>query len=80
MRALAIACFYAFGTALGGIAAPLVFGELIGTGSRWSIFYGYLAAAALMLVASGVAARLGVDAEGKSLEEISAPLSASEAG
>ena len=80
MRALAIACFYAFGTALGGIAAPLVFGALIGTGSRWSIFYGYLAAAMLMLCASGVAAWLGVDAEGKSLEDVSAPLSASEAG
>ena len=79
MRALAIACFYAIGTAVGGIAAPLVFGALIGTGSRWSIFGGYLVAALLMLVAAGVAARFGVDAEGRSLEDVSAPLSAAEA-
>ena len=79
MRALAIACFYAIGTAVGGIAAPLVFGALIGAGSRWSIFGGYLAAALLMLAAAGVAARFGVDAEGRSLEDVSAPLSALEA-
>ena len=79
MRALAIACFYAIGTAVGGIAAPLVFGALIGTGSRWSIFGGYLVAALLMLAAAGVAARFGVDAEGRSLEDVSAPLSAAEA-
>ena len=34
MRALAIAVFYAFGTALGGVAGPWLFGVLIGTGER----------------------------------------------
>ena len=34
MRAIAIAVFYAIGTGLGGIAAPIVFGMLIETGSR----------------------------------------------
>ncbi len=76
MRALAIAVFYALGTGAGGIVAPWIFGDLIGTGSRQYIFYGYLAAAALMLVAAGVAAKFGVDAERKSLESIAAPLSA----
>jgi MFS family permease len=76
MRAIGIAIFYALGTAIGGIAAPVVFGALIGTGSRWSIFGGYLIAAALMLAAAGVGAKFGVDAEGKSLEDIAAPLSA----
>lgn len=75
MRAMAIAIFYALGTAAGGILAPWFFGSLIGTGSRWSIFGGYLCAAFLMLFAACIAAWLGVDAENKSLEEISAPLS-----
>jgi MFS family permease len=76
MRAIAIAIFYALGTAIGGIAAPAVFGALIGTGSRWTIFGGYAFAAALMLFAAAMAARYGVDAEGKGLEDIAAPLSA----
>jgi MFS family permease len=76
MRAIAIAIFYALGTAIGGIAAPFVFGALIGTGSRWSIFGGYAFAAALMLLAAATAAKFGIDAEGKSLESIAAPLSA----
>jgi MFS family permease len=76
MRALAIAVFYALGTAAGGIIGPAVFGHLIGTGSRWSIFDGYLAAAALMVFAAWVAATYGIDAESKSLEDISKPLSA----
>ncbi len=74
MRAMAIAIFYALGTAAGGIFAPWFFGHLIGTGSRFLIFYGYLCASVLMFIASGVAAWLGIDAEGKSLEDISAPL------
>ncbi len=75
MRALAIAIFYALGTGMGGIAAPWVFSRLIGTASRWYIFEGYLFAAALMLGAAIVAARLGVDAENKPLEDIAGPLS-----
>jgi len=78
MRALAIAVFYALGTAAGGIMGPLVFGALIGTGSRWSLFGGYFAAAALMALAAVVAGVFGVDSEQRSLEEIAAPLSAVE--
>lgn len=75
VRALAIAVFYAIGTGLGGVAAPYLFGVLIGAGEPWPIFWAYLGAAALM-VAAGVAALLyGVDAEGKSLEDVAAPLS-----
>jgi len=76
MRALAIAVFYALGTAFGGISAPLVFGILIGTGSRWYLCVGYLGAAVLMLIAAGVAAVFGIDSEQRSLEDIAAPLSA----
>lgn len=73
-RGMAIAFFFAIGTGVGGVAAPWLFGTLIGTGSRMAIFLGYLGAAALMLVAAGVEYWLGVDAEGKSLEEIAPPI------
>jgi MFS family permease len=73
-RALAIALFYALGTLIGGVAAPLIFGKLIQV-SVTAIAYGYAGAAALMLIAAAVEAWLGIDAEGKSLEEIAEPLS-----
>jgi MFS family permease len=74
-RALAIAFFFSIGTAAGGIVAPWLFGTLIGTGSVWSLFYGYLAAAALMLAAAIIELIFGVAAERKSLEHIAEPLS-----
>jgi MFS family permease len=74
-RALAIATFYALGTAIGGAAAPTLFGYLIGTGSQWALAGGYMFAAALMLVAAFAEVKLGVDAEGRSLEDIAGPLS-----
>jgi len=76
IRALAIALFYAIGTGAGGVAAPALFGALIGTGDRSNVFIGYVLGAVLMLGAAGIAARLGVNAERKSLEELAAPLSA----
>ena len=74
-RALAIASFYALGTLIGGAASPLLFGALIATGSAWALSAGYGVAAALMLVAAAMEVALGVDAEGKSLESLAAPLS-----
>jgi len=75
VRALAIAVFYALGTAIGGVVAPYVFGLLIGGGQPWPIFWGYAFAAVLMIVAGAAALIWGIDAEGKALEEIAAPLS-----
>ncbi|HEY7245713.1 MAG TPA: MFS transporter [Xanthobacteraceae bacterium] len=75
-RALAIATFYAFGTAVGGTAAPLLFGFLVQTGSPWALAAGYAFAASLMLIAAAVEAKLGIDAEMRSLEQIADPLSA----
>jgi MFS family permease len=75
IRALAIAFFYAIGTGIGGIAGPLFFGVLIGTGSRASVFVGYLLGALLMFAAAIVESRWGVAAERKSLETVSPPLS-----
>jgi len=76
IRALAIAFFFSVGTAFGGVAAPWLFGYLIGTGSRIEIFYGYLTAAVLMLLAAVVEAFYGLKAERTSLEELCVPLSA----
>jgi MFS family permease len=74
-RALAIACFYALGTLIGGSLSPLLFGSLIGSGSSWSVSAGYVLAALLLLIAAVVEWKLGIDAEGKSLESIASPLS-----
>jgi MFS family permease len=74
IRALAIAFFYAIGTAIGGIGGPLLLGVLIETGSRVGVALGYLLGSALMLIAAGVEARWGIAAEGKSLETVARPL------
>lgn len=76
MRALAIALFYAVGTGAGGIAGPWLFGILIDTGSRNSVFGGYLLGAALMLSAAVIAARFAIQAERKPLETVARPLNA----
>lgn len=74
-RALAIACFYAAGTAIGGSVSPLLFGKLIESGSSGALSMGYAGAAALLLIAALAEWMLGIDAEGKSLESIADPLS-----
>jgi MFS family permease len=77
-RAMAIAVFYSIGTLTGGVVGPAVFGQLIGTGSRQLLFYGYAFAAILMIVVAGIEWVIGVNAEQKSLENISSPLSSSD--
>ena len=74
IRALAIAFFYAVGTGIGGIFGPWLFGVLIDTGSRMSVFGGYLLGAALMIAGGLVEWKWGVDAERKSLEAVARPL------
>jgi MFS family permease len=74
-RAMAIALFYALGTLIGGVTAPALFGWLIATGRPWAVAGGDIGAAALMIGAGLCEIFLGVDAEGKSLESISSPLS-----
>ncbi|MGL5167690.1 MAG: MFS transporter [Afipia sp.] len=78
VRALAIALFYAIGTAIGGIAGPALFGVLIDTGSRDSVFAGYLLGSFLMIAAAFIAWRYCIDAECKPLEEVARPLAAQE--
>jgi MFS family permease len=79
VRALSIAFFYALGTGIGGIAAPWLFGVLIGTGEPRAIAAGYALGAALMLAAAVVAAWIGVAAERRPLEEVARPLSSADA-
>jgi MFS family permease len=74
IRALAIAFFYAIGTGVGGVIGPALFGVLIDTGSRASLFGGYLLGAVLMIAAGAVAWRWGVAAERKILEDVARPL------
>ena len=75
IRALAIAAFYALGTAIGGAGAPYLLGSLIQTGSRQSVFSGYLLGAALMVLAAIVELAWGIAAERKPLESVAEPLS-----
>jgi MFS family permease len=74
IRAFAIAIFYALGTLLGGVAAPLLFGVLINSGSKMNVGWGYLLGAALMIAGSVCEMFLGVEAAGKSLESVSKPI------
>jgi MFS family permease len=77
-RAIVIALFYASGTAIGGVAAPALFGALIASGSRVALMWGYLGGAALMLLAAATELWLGIAAERQSLEDVARPLSASD--
>lgn len=74
IRALAIAFFYAVGTGIGGVVAPSLFGFLIDTGSRASVFGGYLLASVMMVLAGYIAWRWGTDAERQPLESVARPL------
>jgi MFS family permease len=74
IRAMATSIFYAAGTLGGGVGAPALFGVLIGSGSRTKLFFGYVLGALLMLIGAAMEWKLGVKAEGQSLESISAPL------
>lgn len=78
IRALAISIFYACGTLIGGVGAPALFGYLIGTGSRTLLFWGYIVAATLMILGGFEELKHGVAAERKSLESVTAPMSAVE--
>ncbi len=77
-RALAIAFFYAIGTAAGGITGPLLFSSLVSTGKVSDTVIAFVVGASLMVLAGLVEVFLGVKAERKGLEEIASPLTATE--
>ena len=78
-RAMAIAFFYALGTAAGGISGPLVFADLTQSGVVGDTVLAFQIGAGLMCAAGLVAAFLAVNAERRSLEDIATPLSAAPA-
>ncbi|MDT5132086.1 MAG: hypothetical protein QOE41_1397, partial [Mycobacterium sp.] len=78
-RAMAIAFFYAVGTAIGGISGPLLFGQLINSGDRALVALSFLVGAAVMAVAGLVEVVLGVKAEGRTLEDLATPLTTADA-
>ncbi len=78
-RALAIAFFYAVGTAIGGITGPLLFGQLISSGQRAEVVWSFLIGAVVMAAAGLVELWLGVPAERRRLEELALPLTVEEA-
>ncbi len=76
VRAKAIAVFFAIAQCFGALG-PVIYGALIGDGSDpFKLFLGYLLGAAVMIVGGVVAIIFGVAAEGKSLEDVATPLSA----
>jgi MFS family permease len=80
VRAKAIAVFFAIAQCFGALG-PVIYGALIGDGSDpFKLFLGYLLGAAVMVVGGIVAIVYGVAAEGRSLEEVATPLSATGGG
>jgi MFS family permease len=75
IRAQAIAFFFAISMLFGGVIAPWLFATLIQGADPGRVFAGYALAAGLMILGGIVEFVWGVDAEGRSLEEIARPLS-----
>jgi MFS family permease len=74
IRAEAIAVFFAIAQIFGALG-PLFYGALIGNGSsKTGLYIGYLVGAGIMLAGGLVEVFLGINAEGKSLESITKPL------
>ncbi|MBO0683337.1 MAG: MFS transporter [Candidatus Dormibacteraeota bacterium] len=77
LRAQAIALFFAVSQLAGGVAAPFLFGALIGNGTaRGPLTVGYVIGGGVMILGGLIAWFFGVNAERKSLEDIATPLSA----
>jgi MFS family permease len=75
VRAKSIAVFFAIAQIFGAFGTHW-YGHLIGDGSnRTNLFIGYLVGAGAMILGGVAAIFFGVDAEGKSLEDIASPLS-----
>jgi MFS family permease len=71
VRAKAIAVFFAIAQSFGALG-PWLYGQMIGTGQdHFKLFLGYLLGAAVMIVGAVAEIGLGVNAENRSLEDIS---------
>jgi MFS family permease len=74
-RALAIALFYAVGTAIGGVSGPLLFGQFIHSGNPEQVATGFFIGAGAMALGAVAELLFGVRAERRALEAIAEPLS-----
>jgi MFS family permease len=74
IRAEAIAVFFAIAQIFGAFG-PVFYGWLIGDGtSTTGLFIGYLVGAGIMIIGGIVEIVFGINAEGKSLEDVTKPL------
>jgi MFS family permease len=78
-RALAIAFFYAIGTAVGGITGPFLFGKMIESGEESQVAIAFFIGAGVMALGGVVELLFGVKAEQQELEGIAKPLTAEDA-
>ncbi|MDX6643201.1 MAG: hypothetical protein QOD76_1163 [Solirubrobacteraceae bacterium] len=78
-RALAIALFFAVGTAIGGITGPELFGQFIHSGNVDLVATGFFIGAAAMALGGIAEIFFGVEAAKRSLESIAKPLTAEQA-
>lgn len=80
VRGQAISYFFAVSQVVGALG-PLIFGHLVGDGTaRDPLFWGYVVGSVVMIFGGLVALFLGVDAEGRSLEDVTNPLAATKGG
>jgi MFS family permease len=77
-RALAIAFFFAIGTAIGGITGPALFGQFVHSGNVDQLATGFFIGAFVMALGGLAELRFGVEAAQRSLEEVARPLTAEE--
>ena len=78
IRAEAIAVFFAIAQVFGAFG-PVFYGWLIGDGSdRTGLFIGYVIGGAIMVLGGIVEFAIGIKAEGKSLEDITKPITSSQ--
>jgi MFS family permease len=78
IRAEAIAVFFAIAQLFGALG-PAFYGWLIGDGqSRTGLFIGYLIGGGIMIFGGIIEIIFGINAEGKSLEDVTKPLTAAD--
>ena len=78
-RALAIAFFYAIGTAIGGVTGPYLFGKMIESGEESQVAIAFFIGAGVMALGGIAEIFFGVKAEQAELEDIAKPLTAQDA-
>ncbi len=80
VRAKAIAVFFAVAQCFGALG-PWLYGQLIGTGSdHFALFIGYMIGAGVMILGAIFEVFLGLNTEGRSLEDIALPIGLQEEG